>query len=216
MPAESAAAGAGKIPDTVVSVETGAERRPAISRRTQAVLGTAALVVLAVSAVLVLAGQLELKPRGELHRLAESVVPLPEEPASKQVDRGFPPEKEKPIPEAVKIMLEMLLHGEDRSERVAAAEALVRHVPAEEVPGYVRAVAHLQIAETCKEKKQELDKITKLDDTRVLPFLLLLSDQKKADCGRRGDEDCLACLRSELDVLVVQLRARGLSGEPGR
>jgi tRNA A-37 threonylcarbamoyl transferase component Bud32 len=215
IPAESSASGDTKAAETVVSVETGVELRPRFSWRTQAMLGSAALVVLAAGAVLVMTGQLEVKPKGELDRLAKTVVPLPEEAVTNEADSGLEDKGEEPIPDDVRADLEVLVHGESRAERVTAAEALLRHVPAEEVPGYIRGIAYLQIAETCQEKKQELEKVEQLDDPRVLPSLLLLSDRRRANCGPKGNEDCLACLRSQLEALIERLEAKRLSGETG-
>lgn len=215
VPAESAADGEPRAADTVVSVETDMKKRPRISRTTQAVMGSAALVVLAAGAVLVMTGQLEVKPKGELDRLAKTVVPLPEEAVTYEADGGLEGAREEPIPDDVRAELEVLVHGESRAERVTAAETLLRHVPAEEVPPYVRGIAYLQIAETCQEKKQELEKLEQLDDHRVLPSLLLLSDRRRANCGPKGNEDCLACLRSQLEALIEHLEAKRLSGETG-
>ncbi len=203
----------GQTPNTVVPVETGAVQPPRLSRRSQAMLGSAALAVLVAGGLLVLAGQLEVRPKGKLDKLARSVVPAGKDERKAPAGGGSPYEDETPIPESLRAELDSFVRGETRSDRVAAAEALLRHVPEEEVPVHLRAIAYLQIAETCWEKKSELDKIELLDDPLVLPYLLLLSDRKKMDCGPRRDEDCLGCLREQLEALISRLEERRLSDE---
>jgi hypothetical protein len=114
----------------------------------------------------------------------------------------------KPAAGDVQSELRTLIEGLTREERVSTAQALLRHVPIEEVPTYARAMARMQLAETCPQKKTELELFKTLGDPRSLPALISLSQRKRGGCGHRGHEDCLGCLRAELARVIHQLEAK--------
>jgi serine/threonine-protein kinase len=116
-----------------------------------------------------------------------------------------------PQAEQVRAMLKSLVDGATREERVTAADAILKHVPVDEVPAYGRAMAHLQLAETCAQKKEQLDKIALVNDPSTLPVLITLAERKPTGCGPKGREDCLACLRADLDALIKRLETLQLS-----
>jgi hypothetical protein len=139
-------------------------------------------------------------------------------PAPKKVVAP-PPTIEAPAPppkpvlaDTVRPLLRSLVEGASREERVAAAQAILVHVPVDEVPAYGRAMAHLQLAETCLQKKEQLATMAAVDDARVLPVLITLAQRKRSGCGPKGKEDCLACLRTELAALIAHLETKTMIG----
>jgi hypothetical protein len=120
----------------------------------------------------------------------------------------------KVLADSVRDRLQVLIDGTSREERVSNAQALLRHVPIEDVPNYVRAMARMQLAETCAQKKAELALFQTLDDPRTLPTLVALSQRKRGGCGHRGHEDCLGCLRQDLAQLISRLETKQAQTKP--
>jgi len=96
------------------------------------------------------------------------------------------------LPVALEPVLAALVQDETRGGRVEAARKLLGHIPVDHVPAYVRGVAHMQLAKTCRAKKQEgFSLLAKLRDRRALPALVLTSERSKSGCGPKGRRDCL-------------------------
>ena len=114
------------------------------------------------------------------------------------------------LPAALEPQLEQLVQGATREQRVGAARALLGHIPIDETPEYVRALAHFQLAETCVDKREPLENLQSLNDRRALPALVLNSERAKVGCGVAGSrKDCLACMRPELEALINELESSG-------
>jgi eukaryotic-like serine/threonine-protein kinase len=143
--------------------------------------------------------------------LQPSPVPIAKAPPQRAAP---PPPKPAALADSVRPLLRSLVEGASRDERVSAAQALLLHVPVDEVPAYGRAMAHLQLAETCLQKKEQLTTIAAVDDPRVLPVLITLAQRKRSGCGPRGKDDCLACLRPELEALVSHFETMQMIGTP--
>ena len=88
-----------------------------------------------------------------------------------------------------------------------SAEELLAHAPLDEVPTYVRRMADLRMAKTCKGKRKQLDALAEIGDPRALPMLHELSSRPRGGCGFRKRIDCLACLRRPLKKTIVALEA---------
>ena len=78
--------------------------------------------------------------------------------------------------------LALLVQGATREQRVEAARALLGHIPLEETPPYVRALARFQLAESCADKREPFELLAALQDVRALPVLVLASDRAKNGC----------------------------------
>jgi serine/threonine protein kinase len=156
-------------------------------------------LVIAIGVMLMIASGVGLGLRAHKSTAPHAVKPS----QRKEVATVAPPPKV--LVDPVRDKLQTLIEGTTREERVSNAQALLRHVPIEEVPTYARAMARIQLAETCAQKKTELALFRTLDDPRTLPVLVALSQRKRSGCGRRGREDCLGCLRSELAQLIRKL-----------
>jgi tRNA A-37 threonylcarbamoyl transferase component Bud32 len=132
--------------------------------------------------------------------------------AAAQSTATVPPTKL--LADPVRNNLQTAVDGTTREQRVSNAQALLRHVPMEEVPAYARAMARMQLAETCPQKKAELELFKTLDDPRTLPALVALSQRKRVGCGRRGHQDCLVCLRTELAQVIQALESKTVAKSP--
>lgn len=109
------------------------------------------------------------------------------------------------LPMALEPAFVKMIGAPQRAVRVDAAEALLSHAPLSEVPRYVRAMADLQLARTCKQKRVHLTRIVDIDDPRALPLLRWLSSRPRGGCGHRARTDCLACLRRPLKKGITAL-----------
>jgi hypothetical protein len=110
------------------------------------------------------------------------------------------------LPVDLEPQLNLLVQGVSREQRVAAARALLGHIPIEETPPYVRALAHFQLAESCSDKREPFALLASLKDPRSLPVLVIASERAKNGCKRK---DCLSCIRGELERLIAELEAAG-------
>jgi hypothetical protein len=108
------------------------------------------------------------------------------------------------LPAELEPQLSLLVQAESGDQRRSAARALLGHIPVEETPPYVRALARFQLAESCVDKREPLALLDALKDRRALPALVLASDRAKNGCRRK---DCLACLRGDMERVIAQLEA---------
>lgn len=186
----------------------------------RAALLMAALLALGAGA-LVYAGQLEVRPRGDLEKVATKLAPqltraaTQQAPAGARADEAAAPNADAPhgLPRALESQLQALVHAESRRDRVAGAETLLAHMPMAEVPGYVRSLAHFQLEASCDAKKAQLQKLIAHPDPRALPALVQNSQRAKQGCGAAG-KDCLGCMRDDLDALIGRLESELLDAEP--
>jgi serine/threonine protein kinase len=178
-------------------------------------------LILLGAAFLVATGRVELRPRKDVAAAVERVAEqfnLPTPDVARAPDEGASVEALGPsttgLPRALEQTYDKLLEGAERQERDDAADALLAHVPADEIPGYVRRVARLTIARTCSEKRSEIEQLAELRDPRALPALVRLAQKPKYGCGRKKREDCFACLRAPLDALITELEQSSATKTP--
>ncbi|MDH5675977.1 MAG: serine/threonine protein kinase [Myxococcales bacterium] len=182
-------------------------------------------LVAAGAGALVYTGQLDIaiNPGSDLDQIANKVAGEIDlhAPRGQTSATGGPGASVKVTPQAAEATglspalatrLSQLVNGETRAERVDGAEALLAHVPMDEVPSYARLLAHFQLANTCDRKKPHLLKLTELGDRRALPALVMASQRAKEGCGK-ANRDCLACMRGPLDALIAKLEAVQLEAD---
>ena len=193
---------------------TGESPAPLRARRRLSMLSIVALLTIVGAGALVATGQLSLEPQGDLRRVTERIAPGSKTKASAAAAQAAEALPARPIgttglPLELEPVLAALVQDETRSGRVGAARRLLGHIPMEEVPAYVRGIAQMQLAKTCKDKKANgLALLSELRDHRTLPALVLASDRAKDGCGPKGrSRDCLGCMREELDTLIAELRS---------
>jgi tRNA A-37 threonylcarbamoyl transferase component Bud32 len=144
--------------------------------------------------------------------VAPEPEPQPEPKAAKKPERERPavakPEPrveagEKPVASEVKEAQETLLESSRRDARKAAARTVLRNASA--VPRYVAILADFELASACGERKKLIGQIGELGDPRALPALRRISDTPRRGCGLLRLNDCLACVRRELDETIGSL-----------
>jgi len=107
----------------------------------------------------------------------------------------------------------ILLGADKRKDRDLAAERVLDLARGKTLtlPAYVTRVAELQAARGCAGKKAALAELVALGDPRVVPTLQRLSRSPKYGCGEAHEQDCLACVREDLESA---LHAFGVEDPP--
>lgn len=164
--------------------------------------------ILLVAGFLVLTGRLELRPRHDIVQAAQKVAEqlnLPPPSADALTVGQVAQATASGLPVELEPVYEQLVQGSGHRVRDDAADALLGHVPPDEIPLYVRRVARLQLARSCSEKRSEIEQLADIKDPRTLPVLIRLSQRPRRGCGKKRREDCYACLREPLEALIAEL-----------
>jgi len=172
--------------------------------------GVAGIMLLLLGSLVgMLAGGLvELHPKGDVAAVARRVADglnLPTAQSVRGGERSSTASARTGLPAALDPSFDRLVDGAHRDERVEAAAELLSHQPVDDVPLYVRRMAYLQLAKTCPEKRSEVVALRALHDVRALPLLMQLAERPREGCGKKKKEDCLGCLRVDLDAAVQEL-----------
>ena len=168
--------------------------------------------ILGAAVFLVATGQIEVRPQGQVAEVAQVVAKQLNLPPPTV---GHEPEETPPsgptktgLPASLEPDFERLVAAEERDERVTAANAMLGHLPLDEIPHYVRRMAYLQLAKTCQQKRDEIGQLGEIGDPRALPLLVRMSQKPRNGCGKKHREDCLACLRKPLEDLIDELEKK--------
>jgi len=185
-------------------------RRPLRSSRTAWVVVALLGVIIAGAVALVATGRVELRPSREVAEVAQRVAKqldiAPQAPGEKAKE-GRTVAQPSGLPEELDAALRGLLAAEGRGGRNDAAERVLAHTPAGEVPDYLRQLAELQLAKTCEAKREQVAALGVTRDARALPFLQRLAQRPRVGCGKKKRDDCLACLRKPLATSIEALSA---------
>jgi hypothetical protein len=117
------------------------------------------------------------------------------------------PELDK-IPRDLDKTADMLIKSKQAKARLKAANKILSHRPASQVPKFLLALARLRKAQTCPAQQEIIRQLSDLGDPRALPVLRQLSAQKRTGCGPQKKHDCLGCLRDELALTIEKLESR--------
>jgi len=141
------------------------------------------------------------------HRAAATPDP---EPEAAPIPAGLVPDAPARVPEALTQAAANLMVSESRAERRAAAQEVLAHEPAQEVPPYLREVAEIESTSVCRRKQPHVVALGEIGDPRALPALDRIDAQPRNGC-RRGlfrRFDCYGCLRDDLAATMQVLRER--------
>lgn len=181
--------------------------------QTRALLGLGALA--AVLGVLALSSSGS-KPAAKSDASAEHAVT----PAGEQnlVQRAMdaarkvvaaPGEAVKPaIPEELAEPVKTMQESTRSTERRKAAQRVLAYKG--KIPPHIKAIAVLEEARTCRERKEAINAMVALKDTRCLDALRRYNDAGRTGCGFLSLEDCYGCIRGDLKKAVA-----ALEGTPG-
>ena len=104
-----------------------------------------------------------------------------------------------------------LVTNEDRALRQAAATAITAATTTP-VPEFARAVAELELARGCGERKAALVRITEIADVRALPYVQRMDALPRRGCGFLSSRDCHSCIRRDISNALRALGSDAPSG----
>lgn len=110
---------------------------------------------------------------------------------------GLPPDLEE--------ARDTLMESESRKGRAQAAQAVLDHESADELPEYLRLSAQLELARGCRGKRNALRELTELGDGQALPIVKRLDAQPRRGCPPFNLRDCLACMRDDIGAALEAL-----------
>ena len=115
------------------------------------------------------------------------------------------PLKPKEMPESLRDETTALLEAESSRDRRDAGETILAHRPEDEVLPHIRGIAELEVARTCKARKEAIAKMRKQGDRRYLVPLERLSSMPRSGCGFLDLSDCYSCIRTDLRVAIASI-----------
>ncbi len=146
-------------------------------------LGAAALAIVAVVLVSLLGG---------------------DEPAAKQagaraaITATAPQSEPAPAPASAHLaeLFDTLREGRWRDDRRSAASELL---DSSDAPEWARAASSLELARTCAERRDALERLERLASSEALPVIERMRDAPRTGCGRGRRSDCYQCVRAEIE-----------------
>jgi len=94
------------------------------------------------------------------------------------------------------------------AERRKAAQRVLAYKGATRLPAYLRAIAKLEEARSCKDRKEAVNAIALLGDRRTLAAVSRYADASRTGCGFLSLEDCYGCFRAEARKVQSALAAK--------
>jgi hypothetical protein len=119
-----------------------------------------------------------------------------------------------PTPGPIRERIRTLAEAQDARERRAAADWLLQHEPASEVPPYALALAKLERERGCRGRKGVIQEVVDLGDDRALKALERWAAEPRRGCGFLSRRDCYACIRDDLDKAIRVLSGDEPAGDP--
>jgi serine/threonine-protein kinase len=120
----------------------------------------------------------------------------------------FAPPPPPDVPEELKGNLKALLEGKTLRERREAGQALLSYGAQDRIAEWVRTLAELEVATSCKIRRDVIERMRQKPDERFLPALRRRHEARRSGCGFLGFEDCQGCIRTDLKRAVEELDAR--------
>jgi serine/threonine-protein kinase len=122
--------------------------------------------------------------------------------AAKAVVAKAVPRKGPSVPKLIEADVTKMLEGKTARERRMGADAVLAFRPSEDVHPHLLVIAELEAARGCKARKEAVAKMQASPDRRYLPPLRRLSRSSKSGCGFLSLEDCLSCVRADIDAAL--------------
>jgi serine/threonine-protein kinase len=118
------------------------------------------------------------------------------------------PPKEPSIPTELEPEVKSMLEGGKAADRRKAAQNILAYKDPAKVPPHLVAIAKLESARGCKDRKEAIRAISELGDPRCRDVLERMADQSRSGCGFLNLEDCYGCVRSDLRHAIDALQAK--------
>lgn len=162
-------------------------------------------------------------PQAELKPKAVAAKPEPGAPAPSLADRALQfaerivkeapqlvPEPEPVIPKELEADAKTVLEGSRLAVRRRAANNILQYKgkDADRLPKYLLAVAKLERARTCADRKSAIAEIQRTQDKRGMPALSRIVDAPRTGCGFLSLSDCYACVRTNARDALANLKKK--------
>jgi serine/threonine-protein kinase len=105
------------------------------------------------------------------------------------------------LTEPVKVMQE----STRTSERRKAALRVLAYKGPTRLPAHLKAIAQLEEARTCRERKDAIAAMVALGDARCVDALRRYNDASRTGCGFLSLEDCYSCIRNDVRKAIGTL-----------
>jgi serine/threonine-protein kinase len=129
--------------------------------------------------------------------------------AARGVLRPAPSAAPKPsIPPELKEDVKVMRESSKSTERRRGAQRVLAYTNQAALPAHIRAIAKLEDARTCRERKDAIGAMITLGDPRSLDSLRRLADASRTGCGFLNLEDCYGCIRADLRRAVSALEEK--------
>ena len=109
------------------------------------------------------------------------------------------------VPAELEADVKTMQESSRSSERRKAALKVLGYKGPARLPQHLRAIAKLEEARSCRDRKQAIAAMVALKDTRCLDALRRYADAGKTGCGFLSLEDCYSCIRGDLRKAVSAL-----------
>jgi serine/threonine protein kinase len=140
-----------------------------------------------------------------LRSAAQSATSAAAKLVSPQHAPARPNRDEPELPAALTQAASTVVQSEVGRDRRLAADALLQHRPAAEVPSHLRTIAQFEQERSCAGRKALIAQMQEQADPRFIPTLNRLYKRKNG-CGFLGLADCYDCIRPQLREALEQLR----------
>jgi hypothetical protein len=126
-----------------------------------------------------------------IERVVQAVTPTPAAKSPAKTEPQLPAELVEPA--ATLLRNKVVLR-----ERRAAALKILKYKPEEKVFGYLRVIAELETARSCKARKASIATMSLARDPHYLPTLRRYDRSPHNGCGFLGLSDCYDCVRGDV------------------
>jgi serine/threonine-protein kinase len=110
------------------------------------------------------------------------------------------------IPAEVAEPVKTMQESQRTSERRKAALKVLAYKG--KLPAHIKAIATLEEARTCRERKEAIAAMVTLNDARCLDAVRRYADAGKTGCGFLSLEDCYSCIRGDLRKALSSLEGK--------
>jgi serine/threonine protein kinase len=138
----------------------------------------------------------------------------PREPGSTAlfpIAKHIPAQAITTIPEELESDVKTMLESSKVAERRKSAQTVLAYAEPKRVFPYVLAIAKLESARGCRDRRDAVREIAQQGDKRCLESLRRLAASSRTGCGFLSLEDCHSCLRQDLRRAIEDLEGDGVS-----
>ncbi len=122
--------------------------------------------------------------------------------------------KEPSVPTELEPDVKTMLENARIADRRRASLNILAYKELTHLPAHVVAIARLESARTCKDRKEAIRGLSELGDLRGLDPLRRLSATSRTGCGFLTLEDCYACIRGDLRRAIEKFEGTAEPASP--